>query len=237
MRIYDSVISSIDELVAASAIKTFKGQDSSSWPEGDQNSLLFRDEIAYELGRGTLPGLAGIALTSDENVLKEDEIVVIGQDFDEIKAETPYARIVIALVDGEKMGEGNLLYQNIRKIDYTRYHNNPKGMMVRISSMNSKESLAVSKAALKEHLSFQSLGKLYINAYKKNPAVKAIKIIFITDPQFNYEELHKALSKSEAIAKSLDHLANKVKMDCHSCAIQAVCNEVEALTKKDFKKE
>ncbi len=237
MRIYDSVINSINELVNAAAIKSFKGKDVPSWTEGDQNSLLFKDEIAYELGRGSLPGLAGIALTSNETVLKDDEIVLIGQDIDEIKSETPYARVVIALVDDEKMGEGNLLYQSIRKIDYTRYHINPKGMMVRISSMNSKETLVVSKTALKEHASFQSLGKLYINAYKKNPAVKAVKVIFITDSKFNYKDLDNVLGKSEAIAKSLDHLANKVKMDCHSCAIQAVCNEVEALTKKDFKKE
>ncbi len=103
--------------------------------------------------------------------------------------------------------------------------------------MNSKETLAVSKASIKEGVGFEKLGNLYINSYKKHPAVKAVKLIYITDPEFNYQELQKALTKGENITKSLDHLVNKVKMDCHSCAIQAVCNEVEELTKKDFQKE
>ena len=234
MKIYDEVIKNISALVSSSAPITL--DKSLAWNETDQNEIIFKNETAFELGESSLYSLSGIMLTSSESLVKDDEIVLIGQDLNEIKKDTPYARIVLARVNDKLMGEGNAIYQNIRKIDYTRYHIFPEGFMMRISSMNQRETVRVSSKALKKGMNFSSVGQLFIDKYKSHPAVEAVKIIFINTDDFKYDELSKLLVRTENITKALDHLVNKVKMDCQSCALQVVCNEVENMVKEDFKK-
>lgn len=233
MKLYDGIIKSIEEIIDGEDKKILK--INSSWREGDKNQLIFKSDSQFELGGGNLPGISGILFTDNEK-FNEDQIVLIGEDLPFIKGDNPYARLVIVRVDNEKMGEGNTLYQNIRKIDYTRYHINLEGFLMRISSMNKKESVIVSKKAIKDKISFESIGKNFIDAYKKNKAIKNVKIIFITKKDFDYSNLNNYLIKSEDITKALDHLMNKVTMDCHSCKLQMVCKEVEELCKEDFHK-
>ena len=87
----------------------------------------------------------------------------------------------------------------------------------------------------KNNISFSKIGKFLIDKYHQLDFVKAIKIIFITKEDFDYQNINLLLTKSENITKKLDHLLNKVKMDCTSCSLQIVCNEVEKNIKKIFK--
>ncbi len=45
------------------------------------------------------------------------------------------------------------------------------------------------------------------------------------------------MERSEQITTALDHLMKDVKMDCASCSLKEVCEEVEELTKKDFEEK
>ena len=47
--------------------------------------------------------------------------------------------------------------------------------------------------------------------------------------QQDYDALSQSLLRSEQITQALDHLVNKVNMDCHSCALQEICEEVEKM--------
>ena len=49
-----------------------------------------------------------------------------------------------------------------------------------------------------------------------------------------YKKLEDIMERSEQITTALDHLMKDVKMDCHTCSLKDVCEEVEELTKKDF---
>ena len=155
MKLYDGIIKSIEEIIDGEDKKILN--INSSWREGDKNQLIFKSDSQFELGGGNLPGISGILFTDNEK-FNEDQIVLIGEDLPFIKGDNPYARLVIVRVDNEKMGEGNTLYQNIRKIDYTRYHINLDGFLMRISSMNKKESVIVSKKSIKDKISFESIG-------------------------------------------------------------------------------
>ena len=125
------------------------------------------------------------------------------------------------------------MHLTIRKIEYTRYHLNPKGYMMRISAMNQREVVRIGKDALEEGLDFSKVGGLFLKEYHKNSKVEAVKLIFITEHEFPYEELSKLVMRSENITKTLDHLTKKVKMDCNACSLKEVCAEVEALCNLD----
>ena len=60
--------------------------------------------------------------------------------------------------------------------------------------------------------------------------------MFITDPAFPYDRAAELIRRGEDITKTLDHLRQKVKMDCTVCGLKDICAEVEELCKEDFPK-
>jgi len=233
MKLYDDCIRDTLRLISGEKITELPGENA-QWPDAGKNQLIFRDDTACELGGGTQPALSGVLLTSDETLAADDRIILCGKDLPELSGDTPYARITLVRVRDELMGEGTQLYQSIRKIEYTRYHTNPKGFMLRISAKNHRESVRVSREALGEGLGFAKVGGVFRDAYRAHPAVEAVTTVFITQPQFPYKELESILEHSENITKALDHLMQNVKMDCNACNLKEVCAEVEELCKTDF---
>ena len=82
---------------------------------------------------------------------------------------------------------------------------------------------------MKKGLGFAHIGRFFIKEYKKQPQVEAVKLLFVTDESFPYDLLEQVMKKSESITTALDHIMRDIKMDCTSCSLKAVCDEVEAL--------
>ena len=230
MKLYEDVIGDIETLTSQKRLLEVE----EAWPEGDKNQFIFGNDCAFECGNDHDSGLSGVLLTDESNI--KDQVYLLGPDIKDIKKDNAYARIALIQVDDSKMGEGNALFRSIRNIEYMKFRLTLKDVMVRISSLNQKETLRISKVALKEHLNFSRIGYSFIESYHKQEAVKGVTIIFITNPTFDYRALAKKLEKASNITQALDHLLNKVKMDCNACKLQVVCKEVEEKTKEVFKK-
>ena len=205
-----------------------------NWEDVGDHNLILRADMAYELGGGTHPAVSAMGVTSNTDFVSEDEVLLIGPDLKDIKEDQPYARIAIVRVAEDSMGDGNALYNAIRKIEYVRYHINPRGYMTRISAKNSREPVRVSAAAIKEGLGFAQVGKLFVDTYHENKNIEAVKLIFITDPNFDYKSLSDQAKHLEDITGTIDHIFKNVMMDCGSCSLQKVCDEVEGLRELHF---
>lgn len=235
MNLYDECFAEINKLLRDFSPRV-KG-DVPAWAEAGQNQMLFRSDTAYELGGRNLPAISSAIFTDDAGKVAKDEVLLYGPDLSEIKADSPYARIAMIRVNGETIGSGPKLYSAIRKIEYTRYHINPDGYMMRISAMAHRECVRVGRKALENGLSFFKVGRLFIEAYRKHRDVENVRLIFITEPDFPYGKLLDATKRSENMTKALDHLVNKVKMDCEACSVKDICSEVEERYKQDFGKQ
>ena len=234
MNLYDVCLEGIEELLHDCSYKKAEISFPSSWKEADRNTLLFPSDTAYELGYGSLPAVSSIALTDDKEKVPCDEVIIIGDDLGQIKENLPFARIALIRVTPDSLGDGNKLYNTIRKIEYTRYRVSPDGYMMRVSTFSHRESVRVGKKAVKEGISFARVGELFIEGYKKShPGVEAVKLIFVTQKTFPYKKLEEIMRKSEDITKALDHLMKDLKMDCEICSLKAVCEEVEQLMDKN----
>lgn len=233
MKLYDD---SIKELLAGIDMTEAKKLDivNADWTDVGDHNLILRADMAYELGGGTFPAVSGMAVTCDEQFVNTDEVILIGPDLDEIKADTPYARIALVKVAEDSLGDGNTLYNAIRKIEYVRYHINPEGYMTRISASNNREPVRVGKEALGKGLDFAKVGKLFLDTYHENKNIEAVKLIFITDPDFDYKSLSEQAKRLEDITGTIDHIFKNVMMDCGSCSLQKVCDEVEGLRELHF---
>lgn len=234
MFIYDELIEEINKINSSYSLKKLDVNLDKVFKEND-NQLIFKDDKAYELGGGINKGI-NINLITEEEL--EDDVLLIGEDLNKINKDCSYARITLGSVDPSSIGKGNTLYNNIRKFDYVKYHCSLNGIMLRESTFSKKESIVISKDAVKkDKMDFSYLGSYLIKKYKELPFVKNVKIIFISLNDYRYDELNEIVTKSENITKALDHLMNKVNMDCHSCSLQVICNEVEKKVKEDFKVE
>lgn len=234
MKLYDDIILNWNQLLSSQTPHKRKVSEEISWPDvGDRNMILGCD-MAYELGGGNLPALSGTVITAREEFVAEDEILIYGQDLPRIRQDVPYARLAIVRVKEEQMGDGNTLYNAIRKIEYSRYHVNPKGFMMRISVASERETVRIGAEALAEGLDFEKAGNLILRSFHQNPRVEAVKLIFITLEKFPYRELEGQIQQAEKITKTIDHIMKNVIMDCKACSLQEICDEVEGLRELHF---
>lgn len=235
MKIYNNFIKDCFQMLESykgTLIDTLAGQD--RWTDVGNYNFIFQNDMAYELGGDEMPAVSGIGFTSDKELVGEDEIWLYGEDLKDIKENTPYARLTFIRVEEGSLGADDKAYSAINKIEHTRYKINPKGYMMRISVINSREPVRVGKNELKEGLNFAKVGRLFLNGYHSDKRVKAVKIIFITLKNFPYEDLMVQVKKSDGITKALDHIYRNIKMDCSACNLKDICNEVDELREMHF---
>ena len=74
----------------------------------------------------------------------------------------------------------------------------------------------------------------YIAEYRKNANVVAAKVIFITDPSFDYSAMKDIAKKASAVTGTLTHILEGLPTDCTVCALKDVCEEVEGMKELHF---
>ena len=101
--------------------------------------------------------------------------------------------------------------------------------MIRVNTNQLREGARVSKAAVKKGISFADVGKILQDAYKQDENVKAVKQIFITDPDFDFETFAGVAKLNEGITVTLDHILKNLKMDCNTCSFKDICDTIEGM--------
>ncbi|MCR4781201.1 MAG: carbon monoxide dehydrogenase [Lachnospiraceae bacterium] len=233
MKLYDEAIKKLLEKIKDLSTISLD-YETKSWEDVGDHNLILRQEMAYELGGSTHDAISAMGITSDDKIVPCDSLSLIGPDLNEIKEDTSYARIAIIRVSENGLGEGNTLYNAVRKIEYVRYHVSPKGYMTRISAAKEREPVRVSKEALKDGLSIAHVGKLFLDKYHENKNIIAVKLIFITDPSFDYKSIKEDSTLLEGITGTIDHIGKNVVMDCNACNLKPICDEVEGLKELHF---
>lgn len=226
MDFFDSLINKAEEIIENHK-KTAHNYDSTRlWADVGYNQVILQKETAFELD-GT-----GFSLVTDKAIT--DEIIVVGKDLCRLKSKTQYARI--AVVEIENNEDAQALHDIIKKAEYVKYNCYPDGFMIRSASSSYKESVRVSKNALKNGISFEAIGNLLISKYKELPQVKAVRMIFITDESIDYAEFKPLADKCREITQTLNQVMNNLIIDCDSCNLKAICDEVEGMRELHFKK-
>ena len=224
MKFFDSLIRETGNLISSLPKKTLRND--SSWNDVGQNQVIMRRDTAFEL-----EGVGFNLVTSDE---VRDEIILAGDNLGDIKENRKFARItVVGIEDG---ADEQKAYNLIKKIDYVKYHTFPDGYMMRSTSRSHKEAVRVSKKAIKDGIDFGAVGSLLIRKYKEIPAVKGVRVIFITHTDADYSETEKIATKNYEITETLNHVMNSVTFDCDTCNLKAICDEVEGMKELHFSK-
>ena len=87
-------------------------------------------------------------------------------------------------------------------------------------------------------MTFRRIGADFIRQYKQNPNILAVKLLFITAPEANYDGLATRDAKTvKDITMSLTKILEGMPTDCGSCNLKAICDEVEGMRELHFGKE
>lgn len=224
MNFFDNILNEVDEYISGFEKKSY--ESGRLWEDIGRNEIVLQRDSQYELD-----GVGFNLVTSSP--IGSSEIIVIGPELNEIKYDTRFARISIIEIDD--VDDEQKAYNLIRKIEYSKYHYFPNGFMIRIASSSQKEIVRVSKTALSKGLSFEGVGNILINKYKENSAVRAVKIIYITDKHADYKRLEAIAKRNYDITETLNHIMNSVNFDCSACQLKPICDEVEGMKELHFK--
>lgn len=225
MEFFNSLIDDVLNMCDSPGKVSMPFSDSDLWQDIGYNQVILQRDTSSELN-GT-----GFNLVTSDDI--NDEIILIGEDLCDISGKSPFARISLIQIENEE--DEQKAYNLIRKIEYVKYHFFPQGYMIRTTSQSHKEAVRVSKDAVKKGISFQKIGSLLIEKYKQIPAVKGVKVIFITAPDADFNLIESVAQKNRKITETLNHIMNSVMFDCDSCNLKAVCDEVEGMKELHFK--
>lgn len=225
MEFFDNLIDDFNKFVSKFVRNDYPYSSAKQWQDLGQNELVMQRESAYELD-----GIGFNLITSKD---LEDKITVIGDDLAQIRDDRKFARVSVISIDD--VDDDQKAYDLIRKIEYVKYHFFPKGYMIRTSSRSHKEVIRLSKSALNQNITFEKIGNLLIDKYKKNPSVKAVHLFFITNKSIDYKMLEALAVKNHSITETLNHIMNNVNFDCSSCNLKPICDEVEGMRELHFK--
>lgn len=204
---------------------------SGTWKDVGEHHMILGKETAYELGGQNTLGLSGCLYTT-KPLLFPQGVYLYGKDLTQIRTSQAYARIVIAEL--ETSDDEEALYRKFREIDYVRYRVHPEGYMARISPVSQREPVRIGRKALKNQISFGDIGQMYLEHYQEIAQVKNVNVIFVTHEGFDYPALDRMLHRAEQITQSLNRIFAGLNMDCDTCGLKTICDEVEGLRELHF---
>ena len=229
MDIYDAIIQRTREYLSAYNPRRYPYDATKCWKETAAGEMIMLRDAAYELGGGSCESANYTCVTSDQGLLGENATLLYGADLPKIKRDTSFARIVFLRTDDmEELKGEDELYRFIRDLEYVRYHIFPKGYMVRTSAKSSREQARVSKDAIKAGINFERLGNAYIRKYLKNPRVRNVQILFLTGMN-GLEPFIREARQADAVTGALNHILKGMPMNCGTCDLKAICDEVEGM--------
>ena len=118
MKLYDPIVSNILTLCEQASSRKLPVCHV-DWPDLGKENLIFRQDMAYELGGSgdRFFALGATAATDDPALVREDETVLVRKDLPEISADTSYARIALVRVARDTGGGGNAVYSAVKQME------------------------------------------------------------------------------------------------------------------------
>ncbi len=231
MNVYDNLIKETLSILQKQNFTQLKVHEC-EWNMLKANEFLMGKEVRFELGDRFKDSVVYHVPTSDKSLIGEDRIFLLGDDLQNIRANTNFSRVTLFNIDD--IPDPNKAYIGVRKLNYERYKVIPEGYMVLSSSFENKENVRVSKKAIQKGLSFELLGNLYIQHYKQLEGVNNVQVYFIVGDQDCVRDLIDISKKVNEVTDAFDHILKNVILDCDVCPLKTICEDIEALRELHF---
>ena len=199
----------------------------SQWPRAENKQLVLGQDTAVELGHPQTASTSALLWTNDDAMIQNRRISILGPELSQIKdTRSAFGKIVLVQVQGFTEENTYLRYRQMEQIRYNLYL---KGYMMRGASQFQREWSRVSRDAMSQGFSLETLGRSLMDQYLELDFVRSVQIIFITS---NNEDVFKVSEISKSAMKiigAMNKMAKEMSLDCDSCEYVEVCSEVASL--------
>lgn len=233
MKLYENIIKNTVDLLSPFTPTRIEVSNEFTWNTGKKSELILKKDSAFELGGSYKSAVNYQCVTTSTKLIENDEILLYGEDLIEIKNDVPFARLAFLQINNLEGDE--IAYKAIKQLEFIKYNMNLEGYMMRASTMDRREQVRVAKSAVADGISFKNIGNSFINSYKQNPLVKAVRIVFITSDMPIFKQLMDNARKIDEITLTLNHVLNNMNFNCSSCNLKPICDEVEGMRELHFK--
>lgn len=235
MRLYDDLLNRLRALLPDAPMIRAPYDPTACAPEGEKDRILFRADTAYELGGGGKPGAQAVLFA--DLAEHRSETLLYGPDLSDIAGDAPFGHFTV--VELKETDEAALSTERLKTVGFTVFQLYPAGYHIRISPAACREQVRVAKAALQKEppLSFIHVGNSLIKAFLRQPDVNSVQTIFLTDPGIDYKTLSVLAAKAKKITDAVQSTLQMDELDCASCKMKPVCDEIDGLRELHFQKE
>ncbi len=235
MKLYDDVLLRLTALLPAEPSKRAAYCETECAPEGEKDSFLMRADMAYELGGGGRASAEAVVFADLDG--ENSETLLFGPDLGELRSDVPFAHFTI--IQLKETDPAALYSEQLKSVGFTVFQLSPAGYHVRISPASCREQVRVAKDALRTNppLSLINVGNSLIRAFLDRGDVSRVRTIFVTDPRADYKALSSLAIKVKRITDAVQSALQKDGLDCASCNMKPVCDEIDGLRELHFGKE
>ena len=92
MQLYDNLINNCLGKIQKVSKTTYAYREN-LWQESQSQEMILKSEMAFELGGDNKKGISITAITCDDAIVNQDEIIVVGEDLPNIHKDTSYIRL------------------------------------------------------------------------------------------------------------------------------------------------
>ncbi len=235
MKLYDTLIDSILGILEKNDVRMLNNDV--TWGINDKNIFLLDKETAYELG-GYPKESVNIIIQSSSAFKADGVYVVAPKDININNIENlkhiSFGKVVILKTKGV---DENNIYDFTQKAiikDSKMYFDK---VMTRASSKHYFVNYKVSKAALKEGFNINKMAMSIYDAFKSLEEVEDCAVFLLVGDMDIYKELLPLAEKNKEISIALNHIFDGVNMDCKSCDMTEICDEIKELRSIHKKKQ
>lgn len=202
----------------------------------DGANIILKEDTAVELGNPSVASCAFVLWTPNSPLIKDGRITLVGPDIQEAVGESlPFAQALI--VGGSELKEQHHLVLE----QHYLISNRIEGYMVRLAPQQQRMWTRVSRKAVEQGFSFETLGRALMAIYKSElPIIEAAEVIFLTSSKEDVKGLESIANEVQKIKN--DVLSSKFVrkddgsyecttgyVDCRDCPDLVICDEIRGL--------
>lgn len=234
MNIFDKPITTILDIVQGEKIHKLDSVGT-LWPISDKNPFLMERETYMELGGYPKESINIIVPSLNmQQIVKEwlpdcyNTACIIGDAniFQKKEKHASFGKIVLLETEeipDEKWYE--FTQSELLKDSRIRLED----VMLRQSPTHYNLNMRVGKAAVKNGLNVGIIANTIKAEFEKLEFVKSATVIIVVGESKLYKKLLPSAEKIKEITLTLNHIFDGIDMDCGSCDLVEICNEVESI--------
>ncbi|WP_026393831.1 hypothetical protein [Acetobacterium malicum] len=229
MDIFDQYAETIEQQLKCETIQRLLNEKS-SWPVAEKNPFLMERDTALELGGYPKESLNLTLSSTNFDFGNQSGVYLIG-DPELRKGKNNHLSFGKIVLIKNKDVEKDDIYNYLKSVEFADIRQHFSDIMVRMSSQKLFTNLRIGKKAMKKGFTIEKLGWAMYRCFLAQPQIEQVKIIMIVGDSPLYKKLLPVAEKIKDATSALNTMFDGMDLDCQSCKLSEICDEVEGLKK------